>query len=218
MRKKSTVRAAVSVLLVLTFMLGIALPAPAVETSIEKPVTTYDIAVVYDNSASMYNGDSANSWCRAKFAMEIFGSMLNFANGDRMTIFPMWYVSTEPTPAVKAGTVKPVTIESIEDLDKIRYMFTPGDDGRETPFTPVDEAFSFLQSSDKKSPGGNDAEKGGDLLGRTVHIIEHGLCVVSSSRQGAADSGEVMVQRSKGQADFLIRKGYLVRNPLYGFF
>ena len=48
---------------------------------------SYDIAVVFDNSGSMYNNEA---WCRAKYAMEIFASMLNYDKGDKLKIFTMW--------------------------------------------------------------------------------------------------------------------------------
>ena len=43
----------------------------ATTTKAEK---SYEIAVVFDNSGSMYDNQA---WCRAKYAMEIFSSMLN---------------------------------------------------------------------------------------------------------------------------------------------
>lgn len=122
----------------------------AAQSSITKPEITYDIAVVFDNSGSMYGQEGSNSWCRAKYAMEVFGSMLNYERGDSMEIFPMWYVSTTKTPASKSQKVEPVSITSMEDLEKITYMYTPCTDGGvDTPFEPVEEAYSALQSSEK---------------------------------------------------------------------
>ena len=159
MQKAIVRRGAVSVLLVLTILFSLSLPAFAAESSIEKPTKTYDIAVAFDNSGSMYGGNGPESWCRAKYAMEIFASMLNFGNGDRMTIFPMWYVSTGAEPETVSKAVVPVSIEGIEDLQTITYMFTPQTDGTGTPFAPVEEAFRFLRESDKTSAGGQAAEK-----------------------------------------------------------
>ena len=48
------------------------------------------IAIVFDNSGSMYDeGDQA--WCRATYAMEVFASMLN--KGDVLQIYPMWPIT-----------------------------------------------------------------------------------------------------------------------------
>ena len=45
---------------------------------VTKKVKTYEIAVIFDNSGSMYavdgnrNTNGIEAWCRAKYAMEIF--------------------------------------------------------------------------------------------------------------------------------------------------
>ena len=54
--------------------------------TVTKNVKTYEIAVVFDNSGSMYDNQA---WCRAKYAMEIFSSMLHYDSGDVLKIFPM---------------------------------------------------------------------------------------------------------------------------------
>ena len=70
----------------------------AVITKTEK---TYDIAVVFDNSGSMYQNQA---WCRAKYAMEIFASMLNYNNGDTLKIFPMWEVTRDGSTPNEGGS------------------------------------------------------------------------------------------------------------------
>ncbi len=119
-------------------------------TAMEKK---YDIAVVFDNSASMYKKepeygetDSA-TWCRAKYAMEIFASMLNY-NKDKLHIFPMWAVTTDgskPASNSNGGSVDAIAITSKADIDKIANLYTvnPGN----TPFEPIDEAYEYLNRS-----------------------------------------------------------------------
>lgn len=111
--------------------------------TIQKNIKKYEIAVVYDNSGSMYNNTKA--WCRAKYAMEIFASMLNYDNGDVLKIFPMWGVTTDGSTPTSGGSYAPILIKSMDDIDKISNIYTPvaGD----TPFAPADEAFAELRKS-----------------------------------------------------------------------
>lgn len=148
--KKTIIRSLVSVIFafVIAFQGLACLSAGAIASNVSKKTTSHDIAVVFDNSGSMYRKEGKESWCRAKYAMEIFASMLNFAEGDKMTIYPMWYVSTTETPAKESKAVEPVSISSTSDLKKITYMYTPCSDGKvNTPFEPVEEAYSDLKQS-----------------------------------------------------------------------
>ena len=52
-----------------------------------KVETTRAIAIVFDNSGSMYSGGN-KAWCQATYAMEVFASMLN--SEDILQIYPMW--------------------------------------------------------------------------------------------------------------------------------
>ena len=125
------------------------------ETFSEK-TKQYEIAVVFDNSLSMFwDDDYIVRWSRAKFAMEIFASMLNFEAGDTLTIFPMWKVTTDGNkPAVSGGSQPAdylaeakdqVKISSRGDIDKITKMFTIHAD--DTPFDAVENAVGFLKSA-----------------------------------------------------------------------
>ncbi len=150
--KGKTIKATVCVIEILVILASFLTVSNAIlDSNIQKKIKKYEVAVVFDNSGSMFHyEDGPESWCRAKYAMEIFGSMLNYESGDSMTIYPMWYVSTGTEPETNSkDTVQPVKIESINDLEKIRHMFTPGTDGRGTPFEPVEEAYSALKQSDK---------------------------------------------------------------------
>ena len=69
-----------------------AVPAAQASTKTEKPEKTRAIAIVFDNSGSMYTIMSATqdnrwAWCRATYAAEVFASMMN--EGDQLIIYPM---------------------------------------------------------------------------------------------------------------------------------
>ncbi|MBQ8894769.1 MAG: VWA domain-containing protein [Clostridia bacterium] len=118
------------------------------------PQKTYEIAVVYDNSGSMYLlGENVpnTAWCHAKYAMEIFASMLDYSNGDKLTVFPMWEVATDGSRPAAENPVEctsPITIQSQKDIDKIHNMYTPLANG--TPFTAVERAYNYIKSSSAK--------------------------------------------------------------------
>ena len=98
-------RCMVALAVLLALLTGLSSVALADEKgAITKQEKSYEIAVVFDNSGSMYN---TAAWCRAKFAMEIFASMLDYDNGDRLVVFPMWEVLTDGTK-YGSGSYKPV--------------------------------------------------------------------------------------------------------------
>lgn len=109
--------------------------------SVTKVEKSYDIAVVFDNSGSMYQNQG---WCRAKYAMEIFASMLNY-NRDKLHIFPMWEVTTDGSQPSSGGSYKPIEIKSEQDIDKISNLYTVHPDN--TPFAPITEAHDYLKHS-----------------------------------------------------------------------
>lgn len=137
--------AIVAVMLMSLFVCSTSVNA-ASDDDTQKKEKSYEIAIAYDNSGSMYNNEA---WCRAKYAMEIFASMLDYEKGDRLTIFPMWEVTVDgsrPTGGpVESQT--PITVSSKKDIDYISNMYTVCPSG--TPFTPVDKAYEFLKNSDK---------------------------------------------------------------------
>ena len=144
-RARKTLCRALALLLALLMIAGVvATGLSAGAANVTKTEKSYDIAVVFDNSGSMYINTAA--WCRAKYAMEIFASMLNYGK-DKLHIFPMWEVTTDGTkPAVGAGgSYAPIAIQSSSDLDKISNLFTVRPSG--TPFAPVTEAYEYLNKS-----------------------------------------------------------------------
>ncbi|MEE1086671.1 MAG: vWA domain-containing protein [Schaedlerella sp.] len=144
MQKKSRIKRFLCFLITLVILLGF-IPNSAVAQAAEvtKEEKTYDIAVVFDNSGSMYNDSKA--WCRAKYAMEIFASMMNYENGDKLVIFPMWEVTTDGSTSGKKGSFEAIEINSKEDIDKISNLYTVNPSN--TPFEPIKEAYEYLKKS-----------------------------------------------------------------------
>ncbi len=74
-----------TVLAVFLFLLCIYIAPPDASAAV-KSGDTRAIAIVFDNSGSMYLHDN-QAWCRATYATEVFASMLN--KGDILQIYPM---------------------------------------------------------------------------------------------------------------------------------
>lgn len=102
------------------------------------------IAIVFDNSGSMYSGGE-QAWCRATYAMEVFASMLN--TGDVLQIYPMWPI----TAGGREYTMEnPLEITDAAQASTIRDIFTENAHG--TPIESIDCAINGLQAlqADKK--------------------------------------------------------------------
>ncbi len=100
---------------------------------------TRAIAIVFDNSGSMYvKGEQA--WCRATYAMEVFASMLN--KGDTLDIYPMHPITIDG----KQYTMdKPFKITDATQASKIRGIYTP--DAQGTPIESIDCAVKGMKSA-----------------------------------------------------------------------
>ncbi len=128
-----------AVLLLLTSVL-ISVP----EVSAAKTTESRTIAIVFDNSGSMYlNNEKA--WCRATYAMEVFASMLN--PGDLLQIYPM-----HPF-AVNGKTYdmqNPFQVTDSKQSTSIREIYTGKALG--TPIETIDSAAAGLKAAkgDKK--------------------------------------------------------------------
>ena len=139
MKKRLSVLLAV--LLLLSCML-MAVPTAQAEKATEKRA----IAIVFDNSGSMYMNENL-AWCRATYAMEVFASMLN--EGDILQIYPM-----SPIQLGKGGTEysmdKPLQITKAADASIIRNLYTPHN--WDTPIESIGAAAEGLKkvSADKK--------------------------------------------------------------------
>lgn len=142
--KKSFIKKFVSIILILLIAVSSLFTVSAAE--IRKNSKKYDIAVVFDNSGSMYttSSDKNNTrWCRAKYSMEIFASMLDYTNGDKLTIYTMWPVSVT---GESGRTTYEIEIRNEKDIEKINKMYTVYDKYMSTPYAPVEEAISYLKN------------------------------------------------------------------------
>ena len=160
--KKCFVRVCSALFIILFIVMslpGNVLAAGTKTSTISKKQKVYDIAVVYDNSLSMYHTFKGNTpvgpnkaWSRAKYAMEIFASMLDYEAGDRLTIFPMAKVVTDGSKPLADSPedddkIQPIKIEDPKDIDKISKMWTIHP--KDTPLAPIDEATAYLKKSNK---------------------------------------------------------------------
>ena len=139
-----------SLLLTLLMLLSVFCVVPFTSSAAQytSSAKSYDIAVVFDNSGSMYQPDDkgdSKAWCRAKYAMEIFASMLNYDNGDKLKIYPMWQVTTDGSQPSSGGSYSAIEIKSKADIDKISNLYTVNPSN--TPFAPVLEAYDYLKTS-----------------------------------------------------------------------
>ncbi len=131
-------------LLLILFVMASAFAAvsfTAGAATVTKAEKSYDIAVVFDNSGSMYQNQG---WCRAKYAMEIFASMLNYER-DKLHIFPMWEVTVDGSQPESGGSYAAIEIRSKSDIDKISKLYTVHPSN--TPFAPITEAYEYLNRS-----------------------------------------------------------------------
>lgn len=137
--------------LIMTSVFAMNFPtAKAAEVTKIADEKSYDIAVVFDNSGSMYQPDDkgdSKAWCRAKYAIEIFASMLNYENGDKLRVYPMWEVTTDGSKPNSGGSYSAIEINNKKDIDKISNLYTVNPSN--TPFAPVLEAQKYLNSSGK---------------------------------------------------------------------
>lgn len=109
------------------------------EVKAETKVPTRVINVVYDDSGSMiYTNDrKVDTWCQAKYAMEVFASMLG--DQDTMNIYVMsdFCTNSNAGPLLTlAGTDGTVT-----NVEKVHNMIT---DANNTPFDAVRKAYADL--------------------------------------------------------------------------
>lgn len=134
MKKKLSILLAV--LLLLSCMLT-ALPAVQAEKATEKRA----IAIVYDNSGSMYWGEN-KAWCRATYAMEVFASMLN--TGDILQVYPMNPCTIGENGTEVYSMENPLQITNAADASIIRENFIAVNGG--TPIESIDAAAEGLKN------------------------------------------------------------------------
>lgn len=98
------------------------------------------IAIVFDNSGSMYTDGDQKAWCRAIYAMEVFASMLN--KGDTLMIYPMHPITVE---GAEYTMESPFVIKDSAKASLIRGIYTPS--ATTTPIESVDYAVEGLKKS-----------------------------------------------------------------------
>ncbi|MCD7981762.1 MAG: hypothetical protein LUF32_05550 [Clostridiales bacterium] len=103
-----------------------------------KPTTSRAIAIVFDNSGSMYQ---KTAWCRAIYAMEVFASMAN--DGDTISIYPMHEITAGGTSYTSSS---PLTVSGGGDVSVIRDIYTLK--SQDTPIETIDDAYSDLMTTD----------------------------------------------------------------------
>lgn len=128
----------ISILLACILLLGCMLTGAPV-ASAAKATEARTIAIVFDNSGSMYL-DNRQEWCRATYAMEVFASMLN--KGDTLQIYPMHPI----TVGGKQYTMEsPLQITDSAQASTIREIYTEKAEG--TPIESIDCAVKGLKAA-----------------------------------------------------------------------
>ena len=92
------------------------------------------IAIVFDNSHSMYK-EGNKAWSQATYAMEVFASMLN--KGDILLIYPMNRISVNGKDYTMDN---PLRIDNPSQANIIRDIYTPVNDNGNTHIESVDRA------------------------------------------------------------------------------
>ena len=136
----------VCILLLAVLLLGL-FGVPAVADA-QEDETEKTIAIVFDNSGSMYMGGDV-AWCRATYAMEVFASMMG--DRDRMLIYPM-----NPITIGKNGSARyhyssqPLVINGPDDASQIRMIDTLNASG--TPIETIKAAYMGLTEEKNRDP------------------------------------------------------------------
>ncbi len=132
--KKRLLCGLLAAVLLFSLLPGVSHPADAAE----KPKVTRAIAIVFDNSGSMYmNG--RDIWCKATYAMEVFGAMMN--EGDTLYVYPMHPVTVD---GKEYTSVSPLVINGPKEAAIVRNMVTPMAGG--TPIESISNAHQSLKN------------------------------------------------------------------------
>ncbi len=112
---------------------------------------TRAIAIVFDNSGSMYidgNDKPIKAWCQATYAMEVFASMLN--EGDQLLIYPMHPITIGKDGKQEYTMQNPLQITNASKASTIRDIYTSH--AGTTPIESIDCAADGLSAAkaDKK--------------------------------------------------------------------
>ena len=130
---KKTLSLLITVLILLNSLFISVVPVMASKTTI-----TRSIAMVFDNSGTMYYG---NAWCRATYATEVFASMLNA--GDTLSIHPMNPIDVN---GQKYTMDSPFVISDPSQASGIREIYTESAKG-DTHIESIDAAANYVLGS-----------------------------------------------------------------------
>ena len=124
-------------------------------SAVGKETVKRTIAIVYDNSGSMFRDFSrkqdVKAWCQALYAIEVFASMMN--DGDKLMVYPMNPMGPDGGNAVYNRST-PLVINNASEISKLKnlksYLLTDEDD--DTPIEPIDYAAAALkkENADQK--------------------------------------------------------------------
>lgn len=110
----------------------------AVEAGATAQGPTRVVNVVYDDSGSMYSG--VDTWCRAKYSMEVFSAMLG--EGDKMNVYYMsdycTGVSAPPRISLDGSDGPEVNVAKIHNQKTV---------ANNTPFNAVRKAYADLDAA-----------------------------------------------------------------------
>lgn len=134
---------------VLAFVCAICMLAgsilPCVVSAEGKAAVKRNIAIVYDNSGSMFqNGNKA--WCQAQYAMEVFATMMN--DGDQLLIYPMQPVTPDGSKEKYTYQKNPLKITSDEQKGAIHTLCSDLTESDNTPIESVDAAYKGIEKLD----------------------------------------------------------------------
>lgn len=127
--------------LLYSILLIVALLVP-INVSAAEGAPIRQINVVYDDSGSMYktNGNLVDTWCQAKYSMEVFAAMLG--ETDKLNIYYMsdYRNGTQSGPRIVLNGID----GAASNVGKIHRQTTKAGN---TPFDSVRKAYSDLQNS-----------------------------------------------------------------------
>ena len=138
---KKRIRSISIVLLVALFvpLLAFQINASAKEnSSTKKDITTHDIAIVFDNSGSMYDNES---WSQALYAVEVFATMVDYDH-DKLGIYPMGPISIGKGGTESGDRLDISSKDDVKDIERIYCEHTS-----ETILAPAYKAYDYLMDS-----------------------------------------------------------------------
>lgn len=152
--KKRLLSLLMVVAMILPLLLQASPAALSAQSTVSKDEASRAIAVVFDNSGSMWakdknsngvidDGEMLDSWCRATYALEVFASMMN--KGDRLLIYPMNKGITDGPNGREYSY--PIEINDPADAGKIRDFYSTNVNS--TLFQAVEDAYNDLRKADE---------------------------------------------------------------------